>query len=100
MVPCNPLMVSEGMEQANKISGLRQSLKLTQAQFGQLFGVHPMTVSKWERGQLSPNPYQRGLMVEFAKAATDGCLKDNLAGVLMGAGFPAALRLLLDTAKQ
>ena len=54
---------------AMQISELRSKLGLSQAQFGQLFGVHPMTVSKWERGILKPTDYQLVLMAEFEKAA-------------------------------
>lgn len=84
-----------------EIRTLRQELlHLTQPQFGQLFGVHPMTVSKWERGQLEPNPYQTTLMEEFKKAARDKSVRDTLTGVLLGAGIAAALLLLLQAAKK
>lgn len=79
---------------------LRNSLDLTQAQFGQLFGVHPMTISKWERGVLTPNVYQQSLMVEFRKATRNRRVKDALAGVLIGAGIAAALFLLLKAAQK
>ena len=85
----------------NEISTLRhKSLDLTQPQFGQLFGVHPMTVSKWERGQLKPNPYQVSLMEEFKRAAKNKRVKDTLVGVLVGAGIAAAVLLLLQAAKK
>lgn len=40
---------------AEKIKELRtEVLKLEQAEFGALFGVHYGTVSRWELGQLRP----------------------------------------------
>ena len=82
-----------------QIYTLRSNLGLNQAQFGQLFGVHPMTVSKWEREQLKPNIYQVSMMSEFWKAAKNRKIKDTLAGVLVGAGIAAAIFLLLKSAK-
>ncbi len=79
---------------------LREALNLNQAQFGQLFGVHPMTVSKWERGLLRPNHYQTSLMREFKKGARNRRVKDTIAGVLIGAGIAAAIFLLLSAARK
>ena len=81
-----------------EISGLRQSLGLSQAEFGQLFGAHAMTVSKWERGILRPSAYQFALMHQFkttadAKAGKD---KQELKNLLVGAGVVAALLWLLS----
>ena len=81
------------------VKNLREDLHLNQAQFGQLFGVHPMTVSKWERGVLAPNDYQQSLMQEFKKSAQDKEVKDTLTGVLIGAGIAAAIFLLLKAAR-
>lgn len=41
---------------------LRTRLGLNQSQFADLFGVHAMTVSKWERGELAPDPWRRVMM--------------------------------------
>lgn len=82
------------------VQNVRKRLNLTQAQFGQLFGIHPMTVSKWERGELSPSDYQKALMMEFAKAAKEKQVRNTLAGVLIGMGIAAALLLLLNAAKK
>ena len=88
------------MLKAEAIFKIRRNLNLTQAQFGQLFGIHPMTVSKWERGELAPNDYQVSLMTEFDKAAKDKKVRDTLVGVLIGAGIVAALLLLLQSARK
>jgi len=88
------------MMRPESIQKIRGNLNLTQAQFGQLFGIHPMTVSKWERGELIPNAYQVSLMTEFDKAAKNKKVGDALAGVLIGAGIVAALLLLLQSARK
>jgi hypothetical protein len=37
------------------VAALRGALGLTQAQLGERLGVDPMTVSRWERGELRPS---------------------------------------------
>lgn len=81
------------------IATLRKEMGLSQPEFGQLFGVHPMTVSKWERGVLAPNEYQLALMREFLKAIQDEKAKQTVKAVLIGAGIAAALLLLLEAGK-
>lgn len=82
------------------ITNLRKRLKLNQMEFGNLLGVHPMTISKWERGTLAPNHYQSALMQEFAKAADKQDVRDTIGSLLLGAGIAAALLLLLSKAKE
>lgn len=84
----------------DSIVDLRRRLRLNQMEFGNLFGVHPMTVSKWERGALSPNHYQVALMNEFLKAAKSKEVQETVGAVLVGAGIAAALLLLLKNAKN
>lgn len=82
---------------AAAIVGLRRSLGLSQVEFGQLFGAHAMTVSKWERGVLRPSAYQIALMQQF-KATADAKAekeKEELKNLLVGAGVVAALLWLL-----
>ena len=79
---------------------LRNALGLSQAEFAQLFGVHPMTISKWERGVLKPTSYQGVLMNDFEKASRDKIVKETLKNVLIGAGFLAATYLLLKTTRN
>ena len=80
-----------------EILQLRTDLGLSQVQFGQLFGVHFMTVSKWERGVLVPNTYQLALMDQFRKTATAKKVEaqEQLGKILVGAGLIAALAWLL-----
>ena len=77
------------------ISILRRGLGLNQDKFGQLFGIHPMTVSKWERGILTPTPYQVAMMEAFKKAARKEEIKKQLKNILVAAGVVAAVYLLL-----
>ncbi len=43
---------------AREVIRARRFLSLSQVQFARLFGVHPITVSKWETGKAVPNPWQ------------------------------------------
>ena len=85
---------------AKQIQQLRKKLGLSQDKLGQLLDVHTMTVSKWERGLLSPTPYQVAMMEEFEKAASKPKVKLELKHVLIAAGVVAAVYLLLKNAKE
>lgn len=82
------------------ISELRRSLGLNQDKFGQLFGIHPMTVSKWERGILTPTPYQVAMMEAFKKAARKEEIKKQLKNIIVAAGIVAAVYLLLKCSQD
>lgn len=84
----------------DEISDIRKTkLNLTQVQFAQLFGVHPLTVSKWERGDLRPTPHQHALMESFRTAGTKHeNIGEQVAALLMTAGIAIALLALLDAA--
>jgi transcriptional regulator with XRE-family HTH domain len=43
----------------------REGIGLGQIEFACVIGVHPITVSKWERGVSRPNPYQAALIREL-----------------------------------
>ena len=66
------------------ITRLRQSLGLTQVRLARVTGVHPMTVSKWERGLLRPNAHQRELLEAFAAGRGEAAqtATRELAGLL------------------
>jgi putative transcriptional regulator len=89
-----------------QIAQLRAALGLSQAEFAQLFGVHQMTVSKWERLHqpplASPTPYQTALMHAFnlAAQARKAELQQQVKNILIGAGVVAALFFLLSAAKK
>jgi putative transcriptional regulator len=83
------------------ITALRQALGLSQGEFGQLFGAHAMTVSKWERGLLSPSAYQQALMAQFRQTADakQAVAQEQVKKLLVGAGVVAALIWLLGAGK-
>lgn len=83
------------------IAQLRNDLGLSQVQFGQLFGAHFMTVSKWERDLLRPSAYQLALMDQFRKTADQKKAQEfeELKKLLVGAGVVAALVWLLAAAR-
>lgn len=87
---------------SSEIVALRSSLSLSQVEFGQLFGVHAMTVSKWERGLLKPTTYQSILMQQFRTTANAATREagDQVKNLLIGAGVVAALVWLLSSAKK
>jgi putative transcriptional regulator len=68
-------------------------------QFAQLFGVHFMTVSKWEHGSVVPSPFQFALMAKFAQTAKAKReeAQEKVKHLLVGAGVVAALVFLLGT---
>ena len=79
-----------------EIRKLREQLGLNQAEFAQLAGVHPITVSKWERGEAVPSAYQNALFEQFRTGARSGNVRDTLKDVLVGAGVIFAVALLLS----
>jgi transcriptional regulator with XRE-family HTH domain len=53
---------------AEQLKRARKALDLEQTQLARKLGVHPMTVSKWERG-ISPIPKATGELVRLWAAA-------------------------------
>jgi len=84
------------------IAAVRKALGLSQVEFGQLFGAHFMTISKWERGLAKPSPYQVALMEQFAQTAQakQAEAQEEVKKLLIGAGVVAALIWLLTAAKK
>lgn len=86
-----------------EIRQIREGLNLTQVQFATLLGVHPLTVSKWERegGALKPTPHQQALIESF-RVASDKQEKigETVAGLLITAGALVALVALLNVALE
>ena len=81
---------------ADGILKLREQLGLTQVEFAQVVGVHPITVSKWERGEAVPSAYQNALFEQFREGARSRKVRETLKGILIGAGVIFALALLLS----
>lgn len=82
---------------SDAVARLRHDLGLSQIEFGQLFGAHFMTVSKWERGILRPSAYQLALMDQFRRTADARKVlaQEEVKKLLVGAGVIAALAWLL-----
>jgi putative transcriptional regulator len=80
---------------ASDIRKTRHRLGLNQVEFAQLTGVHPITVSKWERRESVPTPYQTALFQQFREAARDRTVRETLRNILIGMGVALALALLL-----
>jgi len=59
------------------VKGLRLALGLGQAELAALLGTHAMTVSKWERGKLTPGEHHVRLLGAFARAAERGARFDG-----------------------
>jgi len=82
-----------------QIIEIRRKLDFTQVQLAQLLGVHPLTVSKWERGELKPTAHQHAMMESFRAASTkQENIGEAVAGLLMTAGVAFAIFALLDAA--
>jgi len=83
-----------------QIRELREKrLGLTQPQLAQLMGVHPITVSRWERDQLQPNQHQLELLNSFARARkAHKSIGEEVAETLLAAGAIVALYKLLEAA--
>lgn len=78
------------------ITKLRKDLRLTQLEFAQLFGVHHMTASKWERGELKPTGYQLALMTDFRQGLkNDPNVANLLSAMLVGSSITNAVFMLL-----
>ncbi len=78
-----------------EIRKMRGQLGLNQVEFAQIAGVHPITVSKWERTESLPSAYQNALFEQFREAARDQRVRETLKGILISAGIALALALLL-----
>ena len=81
---------------ASGIRKLRDQLGLNQVEFAQLSGVHPITVSKWERGEATPTAYQNALFEQFREGARNQKVRETVKDILVSAGVILALALLLS----
>ncbi len=70
------------------VKTIRKKLKLTQVELAQLSGVHPMTVSKWERGLTEPSRFQM-LFIRLASDNPEAC--DLINKAFDGGRPPAAV---------
>ena len=82
------------------IRQIRRGIGLTQGQLAQLLGVHPLTISKWERGLLSPSRHQEDLLRSFRKARGQEDLGETIGRLLITARAAVALSALLKAALE
>ena len=73
------------------VARARRRAGLTQTRLARLLGVHPITVSKWERGVLRPNARQAAILRALGRSARAGAgpagvavadVAEELAGLL------------------
>jgi putative transcriptional regulator len=83
-----------------EIVATRRLLKLGQIELASLMGVHPMTVSRWERGKVFPTAYQSEMLTQFKLASRDKTIRTAVAGALIATGIMSALYLLLNAARK
>lgn len=82
-----------------EIRKLRSELNLTQAQLGQLLGVHAVTISRWEHGHERPSPHNAHLLETFRTAkVNDSGIGETVAKLLIGASIALALLMILQAA--
>lgn len=55
-----------------EIRGIRQALKLTQHELGQLIGAHAVSVCRWERGHYTPSAFQEAILNTLAHRKSKG----------------------------
>lgn len=83
------------------VTTIRLNLGFTQQQLAQLLGVHHLTISKWERGVLAPNPHQEALLCTFRTASKrESDVGEDVARLLVAAGVAVALYALLRAALE
>jgi putative transcriptional regulator len=83
----------------SEVQRIRGALGLNQVQCAQLLGVHPLTISKWERGVNPVPPHYQALLESFKKArAAKESVGEDVAKLLVTAGAVMAILVLLETA--
>ena len=55
-----------------EIKELRKALHMTQVEFARHIGVHPLTISKWERGLFNPTNFIQREIAKLEKKIAKG----------------------------
>lgn len=79
------------------VRAVRCALEATQVELGALLGVHWVTVSRWERGELDPTPFQAALLEAFGAAARRCPRRTREAVERLPSGVAPVLAALLST---
>lgn len=92
--------MSNAVPSGAQISGLRHTLHCTQAQFAGMLGVHPITISKWERDVSQPPPYniQQLEALRLAIPRMTKVVRDEFTGLVAHGRTVLALNLLVALA--
>jgi DNA-binding transcriptional regulator YiaG len=77
-----------------EIKAARSALAVSQSGLADLLGVHPQTVSNWERGALSPTSWQGALLRALAASPSASSVYSHF----QAAGLAAALAVGLEHA--
>lgn len=77
---------------AQFITATRKKLQFQQTEFAGFLGVHPITVSKWERGLAQPSPWQIAIIEALSTSPRDR----DLVECFCKRGIAAALALGLE----
>ena len=64
---------------AAAVTEIRKRLGITQVALARLCGVHPMTVSRWERNDLQVGPWHRQLLLALVSAQPRDNLEQRLS---------------------
>ena len=64
---------------AAAVAEIRKRLNITQVSLARLCGVHPMTVSRWERNDLQVGPWHRQLLLALVSAQPRDNLEQRLS---------------------
>jgi len=82
-----------------RLRKVRKKLGLSQAQLGKVMGVHPLTVSKWERGAATPEGATAQLLKVIDRRLEEKPpppnIKDLILAALAGEAIGAGLEVLL-----
>lgn len=88
-----PVMTKGQREaQAVRIAATRRRIMFSQVEFAMLLGVHPITVSKWERAAAEPSAWHMALIDAISATPRDR----DLVACFVQRGIPAALALALE----
>lgn len=74
---------------------LRKRMRLTQSQFAQVMGVHSQTVSRWERGTLSPDPWREVLARQILSDYPGFIADQSWENYIESIGGPKTFMLLI-----
>lgn len=79
----------------DKVRLIREQMKLSQTQFGQLLNVSTVTVSRWERGVAVPTPWLSEALTAFGALLDHHTVGDTVRRALVFRGALSTFQELL-----